>query len=303
MDDPSRETAPAGDPTVQSADMRSLYARVDALAASGADLFVLGEPGVGKTRFVEAVAARASRGGLFVKLDCVALPPAIVEGELFGDDGGGMTPALRGGLVFLREVAELPLELQARLARALADHVSHGEPDAGADVRVIASSSRDVSAMVREGAFDRGLYAQLAVASVTIPPLRDREDDVLPLARAFLAEAAGQGPPPEMTPEVEARLLAHTWFGNVRELRAVMERARRAAHGAELEPEHLLFGDREPPEPMSSRRGLYPWPSPASGALPSSPGSGYSSTRLVDTSSVPTLPSATAADRDKPPRD
>ena len=277
MDDPSRETAPAGDPTVQSADMRSLYARVDALAASGADLFVLGEPGVGKTRFVEA--------------------------ELFGDDGGGMTPALRGGLVFLREVAELPLELQARLARALADHVSHGEPDAGADVRVIASSSRDVSAMVREGAFDRGLYAQLAVASVTIPPLRDREDDVLPLARAFLAEAAGQGPPPEMTPEVEARLLAHTWFGNVRELRAVMERARRAAHGAELEPEHLLFGDREPPEPMSSRRGLYPWPSPASGALPSSPGSGYSSTRLVDTSSVPTLPSATAADRDKPPRD
>jgi DNA-binding NtrC family response regulator len=282
--------------------MRDLYARVGALATSGADLLVLGEPGVGKTRFVEAVAARAGRSGPFLKLDCVALPPAIVASELFDDDvdasRGGMTSKLGGGLVFLREIAELPLDLQARLARALALGASGG--DAAADVRVIASSSRDVAALVQEGAFDRGLYAQLAVASVTIPPLRDREDDVLPLARAFLAEAAGQAPVPELTPEVEARLLSHAWFGNVRELRAVMERARRVAQGKELGPEHLLFGDREPPEPMSSRRGLYPWPSPASGALPSSPGSGYSSSRLVETSSVPTLPSATAADRDKP---
>jgi DNA-binding NtrC family response regulator len=236
-------TATARRPTrivAESAAMRDLLRRVARFAPSDAPVVILGETGTGK----EVVARTLHRNGLrsaapFVAVNVAALPAELLESELFGHGKGAFTGAATarqglfeeadGGTLFLDEIGEMPLPLQAKMLRALQDGEIRrvGENRAFAvDVRIVCATHRDLAERVRLGTFREDLYFRLKVLSVTVPPLRERVADILPLARQFLA--AERHAPPGFTTSAEERLLAHHWPGNVRELENVVR------HGAAL---------------------------------------------------------------------
>lgn len=261
---------PAGD------SMRRLEEQVAALAEMDANVLVTGESGVGKLTFVEDVIARVAPAGR-IALDCQALPPAVLARELFTEAGSGIA-APRGSVIVLREVSALALEAQARLSRAWT----------GAGVRLFSTTSRDLDALTRAGRFARSLLDALSQVRVEIAPLRDRPEDLLPLSRAFLREAPGG--PYGLSDSAAERLAAHAFPGNVRELRSLLERAARMSGGEQVEAEHLLFGAPYAPPPSASSGALFPWPAPASGALPTPP---VSSSPIAG-GSTPTLPGVPA---------
>jgi len=210
-------------------------------AASEAPVLLGGENGTGKGVLARALhAASPRRARPFVTVNCPTLTGELLASELFGHAKGAFTGAVRdqpgrveaaeGGTVFLDEIAEISPPLQAKLLRFLQDKVFErvGETRTRtADVRIVAATNRALSEEVAAGRFREDLLYRLNVVEVTVPPLRERPQDILPLARRFLAFfAAGAGRPvPELTEGVERALLAHAWPGNVRELRNVMERA------------------------------------------------------------------------------
>ena len=230
-----------GDLLGESAAMRKLFELLDRVAASAATVLVVGETGTGKELVARSLHERSPRSsGAFVALNCAAMPEALLESELFGHVKGAFTDARTahtglmlkadGGTLFLDEVTELPLTLQPKLLRALQERRVRpvGASDEVAfDARVVAASNRDLGEAVTSGAFREDLYFRLDVLQVRVPPLRERGEDVLRLARAFLVELAEQAgrPTPALGPEAARALLAHRWPGNVRELRNAMERA------------------------------------------------------------------------------
>jgi len=215
-----------------------LLARV---APSEAPVFLWGESGTGKE-----VAARTLHGlsrrsaGPFVGVNCGAISPSLVESELFGHEKGSFTGAdrrregtlelARGGTLFLDEVTEMPLEMQVKLLRVLETKAFRrvgGAEERDLDVRVVASTNRDLRAAVEEGALREDLYYRLAVFPVRLPPLRERLSDVPALAREFLARVEaeeGRGLA-DFEPDALALLGRHSWPGNVRELRNAVHRA------------------------------------------------------------------------------
>jgi DNA-binding NtrC family response regulator len=234
--------------------------RVQALAARAAagtiNVLVLGETGAGKEVLARAVHAASSRAGRpFVAISCAALSHALLESELFGHERGAFTGAAQakpglletapGGTVFLDEVGELHPALQAKVLRAIETREIvrvGGVRPRKIDVRFVAATNRDLAAAVAEGSFRRDLYFRLNGMTLTIPPLRERPNDLPRLARQFVAElagAAGRPRPPELTADALAMLLAYHWPGNVRELRNVIERALLLCDGASITPEHL----------------------------------------------------------------
>ena len=245
--------------------MRRLATQVETAATTDATVLLLGESGTGKS-LVARVLHRLSprRNGPFVEINCGAIPAGLIESELFGHARGAFTGAGReraglfeeakGGTVLLDEVAELPPELQVKLLSVLERHQVRrvGENrDRPVDARVVAATNSDLASAVRQGRFREDLFYRLNVISLTVPPLRQRQEDILPLARRFLAEVARetnrriQG----FSPAAEAALLAHRWPGNVRELRNVVERSLLLkASGARIEHEDL------PPLTGSPRR-------------------------------------------------
>jgi two-component system, NtrC family, response regulator GlrR len=219
--------------------MRALFALVEQAAPSDSTVLLEGESGTGKEVLAEALyraSARAEKP--FLVVDCAALAPSLVESELFGHEKGAFTGADRaragaleeasGGTLFLDEIGELPLEQQVKLLRALEAREVRRLGAARAkpiDVRVVAATHRRLERLVAAGQFRADLYYRLAVIKLHLPALRDRAEDILPLARRFVAELRpGLDPAALLTDAVAAALTAHRWPGNVRELRNAVER-------------------------------------------------------------------------------
>ncbi len=241
----------------QTRRLRQLAGRV---AHSDATVLITGESGTGKevlARFLHAHSPRAE--GPFVAVNCAAIPETMLEATLFGHEKGAYTGAgaaregkfeqADGGTLLLDEVTEMEIGLQAKLLRVLQEREVErlgGRRAIPLDVRVVATTNRDPLAAVAEGRLRQDLYYRLNVFPLQVPPLRERPDDIEPLARAFI-ERHGGSPPPELTPEAVARLRRHHWPGNVRELENVIQRALILAGEGRIRPEHLLI-EGDPPE-------------------------------------------------------
>jgi len=252
----------AGEPILKSETMRKVY-RLAERAASGQSasglisILVLGETGVGKDVLAKWIHRKSPRAkGPLVSINCGAVPENLLESELFGHKKGTFTNALEnkvglleaaeGGTVFLDEIGDMPLPLQVKMLHALENReitrVGEVKPRP-IDVRFIAATHRDLEALVAEGKFRQDLYFRLNKISLTVPPLRERPEEIEPLAQRFLLEAAraggGKGRPPQLSAEALDLLRGYAWPGNARELRNMMERALVWCDGPEITTEDL----------------------------------------------------------------
>jgi len=227
----------------RSVAMRELFALLDRVAPTDAAVLIQGETGTGKERVARALHGRSKRAGRpFAVFDCAAVPPTLIEAELFGHEKGAFTGATDrragvferadGGTVFLDELGELALELQPKLLRVLESNelfrVGASKPTP-IDVRIVAATHRDLGARISEGQFREDLYYRLAVVTVAIPPLRERRDDIPLLASHFAREHVfadeKTGKPAPGWEAIFDFMTGYDWPGNVRELRNVVERA------------------------------------------------------------------------------
>jgi transcriptional regulator with PAS, ATPase and Fis domain len=220
-----------------SAIMRHLFSILEKAAVSDLTILLEGESGVGKDVLARAVHQKSARhDGPFAVADCSAIPENLIESELFGHERGAFTGAdqarkgvfeeANGGTLFLDEIGELPLEMQPKLLRALEAREVRPVGARAArpiDVRVIAATNRRLAEAARTGEFRSDLFYRLAVVKVTVPPLRERAEDILPIARAML-RVLKHDAFAELPADFGAMLQAYSWPGNVRELRNVMER-------------------------------------------------------------------------------
>jgi transcriptional regulator with PAS, ATPase and Fis domain len=226
-----------GDALGTSTAMRHLFARLERAAQSELTILLEGESGVGKDVLARAIHDKsARRGGPFVVADCSAFPEHLIESELFGHEKGAFTGADRarrgvfeeasGGTLFLDEIGELPLELQPKLLRVLEQREVKpvgGNAPRPVDVRVVAATNRRLAEAARTGEFRSDLFYRLSVVRAAVPPLRDRKEDITPIARGML-RAVKRDPGAEIPEDFASMLVAYAWPGNVRELRNVVER-------------------------------------------------------------------------------
>ncbi|MBX7183764.1 MAG: sigma 54-interacting transcriptional regulator, partial [Vicinamibacteria bacterium] len=239
----------------QSAKWKKALEDATRVASTDTTVLVTGESGTGKevlARFLHRGSPRAR--GPFVAINCAALPESLLESELFGHERGAFTGALSartgkleqaaGGVLFLDEVGEMSPLVQAKFLRVLQEREFQrvgGSRILKADVRVVAATNRDPRRAIEAGLFREDLYYRLSVFEIHLPPLRERPDDILVLAQAFLeelAESVGR-PAAGISEDAQELLLAHTWPGNVRELRNAIERAVILCHGGLVAREHL----------------------------------------------------------------
>jgi len=257
----------------ESEAMRRVMALVRRVAPSRSTVLVTGESGTGKEVVAKALHASSDRAdGPLVALNVKALGESVLESELFGHERGAFTGADRdkpgvferadGGTLFLDEIGEISASFQAKLLRVLQERevLPVGGTEARAvDVRLIAATNRDLEAEVREGRFREDLYFRLAVIPIRLPPLRDRPDDILPLARRFLARQADtlgrrlDG----WTEEAERWMVTHDWPGNVRELENAVERGALLAEGARIGLADLTLKPAEPEEAWPTDLGAF----------------------------------------------
>jgi DNA-binding NtrC family response regulator len=228
------------------------------LAASALSILILGETGVGKEVLAQTIHDLSNRRGAFVRANCAAMAPSLIESELFGHEKSaftgaserrvGLLEAAQGGTFFLDEVGDLPEAIQVKLLRAIEareiTRVGAVTPIA-LDVRFVAATNRDLAAEVEAGRFRRDLFYRLDGVTLVIPPLRERRERIGPLALQFLATAK-TGAPQALDAELFARLVAHDWPGNVRELKAVLERAAILAGGGPVTVRHVAITPMSP---------------------------------------------------------
>ena len=235
----------------------ALFELARRVAKSAVTVMLSGESGCGKevvARFIHRHSERAE--GPFVAINCAAIPEHLLEATLFGYEKGAFTGAAQsqpgkfeqaqGGTLLLDEVSEMPLALQAKLLRVLQEREVErvgGRKAIALDVRVLAASNRDLQAAVERGAFREDLYYRLNVFPLLIPPLRERPQDIVPLAQHILASTANRlgRPGLEFGESALQRMLQHPWPGNVRELENVIQRAAIVAPGSMIEAEHLAL--------------------------------------------------------------
>jgi PAS domain S-box-containing protein len=224
-----------------SAALKRTMAQIEAVAPTPANVLVLGESGVGKEMVARAIHDRSERADKpLVKVNCASIPKELFESEFFGHVKGAFTGAHRdrvgrlqladGGTVFLDEVGEIPIDLQGKLLRALQEREFErvgDERTVKVDVRVVAATNRDLEAEIKAGRFREDLYYRLGVFPILVPPLRDRREDIGPLAEHFLARICADlgRDPMRLSKQQVQRLTRHRWPGNIRELRNITERA------------------------------------------------------------------------------
>jgi DNA-binding NtrC family response regulator len=240
----------------ESPAMRATLAAALQVAPSDATVLLLGESGTGKSQLARLVHFQSRRAAApLVEVHCAALPETLLEGELFGHEKGAFTGAAQrrpghlaaadGGTLFLDEIGEISPATQVKLLRFLQDRTFvplGATAERSVDARVIAATNADLEAAVREGRFREDLWYRLDVFTLRVPPLRERPEDVLPLALRFLAS---RGVPAEaLSAGARERLLAHPWPGNVRELENVLERALILAGEGTVGPEHVAPAPR-----------------------------------------------------------
>ncbi len=247
---------------------RELFAMAQRVAQTDATVLLTGESGVGKevvARFIHRNSAR--KNGPFVAINCAAIPDSLLEATLFGYEKGAFTGASQAqagkfeqaqdGSLLLDEVTEMPMSLQAKLLRVLQEREVErvgGKKPVPLNIRIIATSNRDMAEAVAKGVFREDLFYRLNVFPVAIPALRQRREDIPAIARHFVVEHGGRlgRSGVSLTPAAEALLLAHQWPGNVRELENVIQRALILSTGPNVGPEHfnLCSGIKHSAEPL-----------------------------------------------------
>ena len=255
---------------VRDPGMQGVISLADQVAPSEASILITGESGSGKeviARYVHQKSRRASRP--FISVNCAAIPENLLESELFGHEKGAFTGAVarrigkfeeaNGGTLLLDEISEMDARLQAKLLRAIQereiDRVGGAKP-VKVDIRILATSNRDLAQAVKDGTFREDLLYRLNVVNLRLPPLRERPGDVVALAEFFIrkyAKANGMLERP-LSAEAKRRLAAHRWPGNVRELENAMHRAVLLATGAEIEESAIRLPDGQPlaaPDPAA----------------------------------------------------
>ncbi len=243
--------------------MRAVYEAIERAAPTGAAVLLTGETGTGKELAARAVHRASGRSGLFVAINCAAIPEEMLESELFGHVRGAFTGAQKdragkfeladGGTLFLDEITEMPLHLQAKLLRVLQENtverLGSNQPRR-IDFRLVAATNRDPARAVQDGRLREDLYYRLNVLTITLPPLRERGGDIARLARHFVAAKAAQlgRRPPRLSSAALDCLARYPWPGNVRELENVIERTLILNTADVIEPRHLPPGlAGEPP--------------------------------------------------------
>ncbi|HXG53651.1 MAG TPA: sigma-54 dependent transcriptional regulator [candidate division Zixibacteria bacterium] len=227
-------------------------------ADSKSTILLLGESGTGKELFARAIHGWSDRRGKpFVAINCVGLSRELLESELFGHERGAFTGAYQlkrgkielahGGTVFLDEIGDVSQELQTKLLRFLQEREFErvgGNDTIRVDVRIIAATNRDLEAAVKQGAFRQDLYYRINVVPIFLPPLRERKEDILPLAQYFVERFSKEAKKniAEIAPAAAERLLGYDWPGNVRELANVIERAVVLGQGRKIQPQDLSPG-------------------------------------------------------------
>jgi DNA-binding NtrC family response regulator len=248
----------------QSAAMRELLGRARRFADANAPVVIQGESGTGKEVVAQALHGSSSRREApFVAVNVAALPAELLESELFGHARGAFTGAAtakqglfetaHGGTLFLDEIGEMPAVLQAKLLRVLQDGEVRrvGETHSfGVDARIVCATHRDLAELVAQGSFREDLFYRLNVLRLRVPPLRERPEDVLPLARSFLALEGEVGL--AFTAEAKRALARHTWPGNVRELSSAVK------HGVALACDGVIDVEHLPEELVTPRRRVAP---------------------------------------------
>jgi two-component system, NtrC family, response regulator AtoC len=238
-----------------SAEMHKVHALLERIADTDTSVLITGESGTGKEVVAQALHRRSRRShGPFVAINCAAMPEALLESELFGHARGAFTDArtartgllvqASGGTLLLDEIGDMPLALQPKLLRALQERKVRpvgGDQEVAFDVRVIATTNRDLESAIEEGRFREDLYFRINVIHVAMPPLRARGSDVLLLAQHFLVHFATQSDKrvSGLSPAAAERLMGYTWPGNVRELRNCMERAVALTQYEQILPDDL----------------------------------------------------------------
>jgi hydrogenase-4 transcriptional activator len=249
--------------------LRSVMERIDQVAPTDAPVLILGETGSGKEVLARAIHSRSRRAaGPIVRVNCGALPPGLIDSELFGHERGSFTGAVNvrrgwferadGGTLFLDEIGELPADAQVRLLRILQDGTFErigGHKALKVDVRIVAATHRDLQEMVAQGGFREDLWYRISVFPIHLPPLRERIEDIPALAAHFAARAGKRlgGAPLALSLEDIDLLVSYPWPGNVRELAAVIERAAILGNGRELRLETALGPGAKRTGRMSAR--------------------------------------------------
>lgn len=246
-------------PIFQCAQMKGVMRTVERIAPSDVSVLITGESGTGKEVIADLIHTLSPRNkGPFIKINCAALPRELIESELFGSVKGAFTGSqgdreglfrqAEGGTLLLDELSEMPVDTQSKLLRVLQEKEVRpvgGRTTYKTDCRILASTNRRVEEAIKEGKLREDLYYRISAISVHLPPLRDRREDILPLARAFLKRFASQADRPmsDFTPAAADRLRAYDWPGNVRQLQNEVQRAVLMSEGKAIDIQDLSIID------------------------------------------------------------
>ena len=244
-----------------SAYMRNIFTQIIKVAPTDSTVLIFGESGTGKELIASSIYSHSLRKGKpFVKINCVAIPEGLLESELFGHERGSFTGAIsqkkgkfeiaNGGTIFLDEIGDMPLTTQAKLLRVLQEKEFErvgGTKSIRVDVRFIAATNKNLPQNIKEGSFRDDLYFRLNVFAISLPPLRERREDILLLANFFLSNFQKKV---RLSPVVSQLLIGFSWPGNIRELKNVLEHASVLVEKDIIEPNHL-------PEIISRQNSMY----------------------------------------------
>lgn len=240
----------------KSKSMKQLFALASKVAVSDATICITGESGTGKeliARYIHETSSRRTKS--YVALNCGAIPSNLIESELFGHERGSFTSATsqhRGvfeqanaGSLFLDEIGEMPIDLQTRLLRVLETKMVKrvgAQAEIPVDVRIITATNKDLKKLVKEKSFREDLFYRLFVMPIEIPPLRDRKNDIEPLAKHFLSDISPDNVEIEIDESALTKLNKHEWPGNVRELKNTIQRAILVSNGSIIKNSDIIFG-------------------------------------------------------------